>query len=79
MYAIRSYYGFYLEQMIRYIPHTRDAPTEQLLAMVRETLSAPQRIFSQLDNADLNFATVKTPAGDVRPLTHGNFITFLGT
>lgn len=71
-------YRFYLEQMIRYIPHTKDAATEQLLAMAGESLSAPQRIFSQLDNADLNFGTVKKPAGDVSPLTHGNFITFLG-
>jgi oligoendopeptidase F len=71
-------YRFYLEQMIRYIPHTKDAATEQLLAMACESLGAPQRIFSQLDNADLNFGTVKTPSGDISPLTHGNFITFLG-
>ena len=71
-------YRFYLEQMIRYIPHTRTAEIEQLLAMAGESLGAPQRIFSQLDNADLNFGTVKNPAGDVLPLTHGNFITFLG-
>ena len=71
-------YRFYLEQMIRYIPHTRDAATEQLLAMAAESLGAPQRIFSQLDNADLNFGTVTTPSGDIFPLTHGNFITFLG-
>jgi oligoendopeptidase F len=71
-------YRFYLEQMIRYIPHTKDAATEQLLAMAAESLGAPRRIFSQLDNADLNFGTVKTPSGDASPLTHGNFITFLG-
>lgn len=71
-------YRFYLEQMIRYIPHTKDAATEQLLAMAAESLGAPQRIFSQLDNADLNFGTVKTPSGEESPLTHGNFITFLG-
>nr|WP_320191815.1 oligoendopeptidase F [uncultured Desulfobacter sp.] len=71
-------YRFYLEQMIRYIPHTKDAATEQLLAMAGESLSAPQRIFSQLDNADINFGTVKRPSGDVSALTHGNFITFLG-
>ncbi|MCG8550065.1 MAG: oligoendopeptidase F, partial [Desulfobacterales bacterium] len=71
-------YRFYLEQMIRYIPHTKDASTERLLAMAGESLGAPQRIFSQLDNADLNFGTVKKPSGDVSPLTHGNFITFLG-
>lgn len=71
-------YRFYLERIIRNIPHTRDAQTEQLLAMAGESLGAPQRIFSQLDNADLNFGTVKNPAGDVLPLTHGNFITFLG-
>ena len=71
-------YRFYLEQMIRYIPHTRNVETEQLLAMAGETLGAPQRIFSQLDNADLNFGSVKHPAGKDTPLTHGNFITFLG-
>lgn len=71
-------YRFYLEQLIRNIPHTRDAQTEELLAMAGESLGAPQRIFSQLDNADLNFGSVKNPEGDVLPLTHGNFITFLG-
>lgn len=71
-------YRFYLEQMIRNIPHTRDAPIEELLAMAGESLGAPQKIFSQLDNADLNFGTVTTPSGDLLPLTHGNFITFLG-
>jgi len=71
-------YRFYLEQIIRNIPHTRDAQTEALLAMAGESLGAPQRIFSQLNNADLNFGSVKNPAGDVLPLTHGNFITFMG-
>ncbi|WP_321493612.1 oligoendopeptidase F [uncultured Desulfobacter sp.] len=71
-------YRFYLEQMIRYIPHTRNAETELLLAMAGESLGAPQRIFSQLDNADLNFGAVKHPSGDTSTLTHGNFITFLG-
>ncbi len=73
-----SQYRFYLEQIIRNIPHTRDADTEQLLAMAAESLGAPQRIFSQLDNADLDFGTITDPNGKPSPLTHGNFITFLG-
>ncbi len=72
-----SPYRFYFEQIIRNIPHTRDPSIEQLLAMASESLGAPQRIFSQLDNADLDFGTVITPDGKKSPLTHGNFITFL--
>ncbi len=48
-------YEFVLKKIIRRIPHTRNAEAEQLLAMAGESLSAPRQIFSQLDNADLNF------------------------
>ncbi|WDP91999.1 MAG: oligoendopeptidase F [Desulfobacter sp.] len=69
-------YRFYLEKIIRKIPHTRNEEAEQLLAMAGESLAAPGQIFSQLDNADLDFGSV-TEKGETKPLTHGNFISFL--
>ena len=70
-------YKFYLEKIIRNIPHTRNAETEQLLAMAGESLNAARQIFSQLDNADLDFGMIEDEKGEPKPFTHGNFITFL--
>jgi len=70
-------YTFYLEKIIRQFPHTRSEEAEQLLAMAGESLAAPGQIFSKLDNADLNFGTIKGDDGQPCPLTHGNFITYL--
>jgi oligoendopeptidase F len=70
-------YEFYLEKIIRNIPHTRDAQVEQILAMAGESLAAPRQIFSQLDNADLVFGTIRDKEGKSKDLTHGNFVTFL--
>jgi oligoendopeptidase F len=72
-----SDYRFYLEKIIRNNPHTRSAEVEQILAMAGESLMAPQQIFGQLDNADLDFGTLSDPEGKVQPLSHGNFILFL--
>ncbi len=72
-----SDYNFYLEKIIRKIPHTRNAEAEQLLAMAGESLNAPNLIFGQLDNADLNFGKIVDDKGESTPLTHGNFVTFL--
>ena len=70
-------YGFYLEKIIRNIPHTRNAEVEQLLAMAGECLTAPRQIFGQLDNADLNFGSLIDPDGNPQPLSHGNFTLLL--
>jgi oligoendopeptidase F len=70
-------YRFYLEQLIRNTPHTRSTEVEQLLAMAGESLSAPRQIFSQLDNADLDFGTLMNPEGKSQALSHGNFTLLL--
>jgi oligoendopeptidase F len=70
-------YRFYLEQLIRNAPHTRNTEVEQLLAMAGESLSAPRQIFSQLDNADLDFGTLTNPEGKTQTLSHGNFTLLL--
>ncbi len=72
-----SVYRFYLEKIIRNIPHTRSAEVEQILAMAGESLAAPRQIFGQLDNADLYFGTLIDPEGNSQPLSHGNFTLLL--
>lgn len=68
---------FFMEKILRYKPHTRSEEVEELLAMSAEAMGAPSRIFSQLDNADLRFGTVKDDKGLDHELSHGNFIAFL--
>ncbi|MGM0418154.1 MAG: oligoendopeptidase F [Thermodesulfobacteriota bacterium] len=72
-----SDYRFYLEKIIRNKPHTRSMEIEQVLAMATEVRQAPMQIFSQLDNADLKFGTIKNDKGESVQLSHGNFISFL--
>ena len=70
-------YGFYLEKILRYKPHTLKEESEEILAMSGEIAHASSQFFSQLDNADLKFGTIQDDGGDIIELSHGNFITFL--
>jgi len=70
-------YRFYLEKILRFRPHTLSKEIEQILAMSGEVAHAPAQIFSQLDNADIKFGTVKTGRGEEVELSHGNFSTLL--
>ncbi|MFC1671378.1 oligoendopeptidase F [Spirochaetota bacterium] len=70
-------YSFLLEKILRLKPHTLSLEIEQVLAMSSEMAAAPSEIFSQLDNVDLKFGTVKDEKGKEVELSHGNFSTFL--
>jgi oligoendopeptidase F len=70
-------YGFYLEKILRFKPHTLKEESEEILAMSGEIAHAPSQFFSQLDNADLKFGTIRDETGDITELSHGNFVTFL--
>lgn len=65
-----------LEEILRFRPHTLSQNEESLLALGGEVFGSTERIFSQLNNADLTFGTVKID-GEERALTHGSFILFL--
>ncbi len=69
-------YSRRLEEIVRYKPHTLSEEEEGLLAKGIEVFGAAQKIFSQLNNADLQFGSI-TVDGAERPLTHSTFITFL--
>ncbi|MDJ0765700.1 MAG: oligoendopeptidase F [Myxococcota bacterium] len=68
---------FHLEKMLRYRPHTADAPIESLLAMSRDMAQTPHQVFSQLNNVDFVFGTITDSDGTAVELSHGNFSTFL--
>ncbi len=70
-------YLFYLEKILRYKAHTLSPEIEKILAMGKEISLAPSEIFSQLDNADLTFGSLKNSKGEEKELSHGNFNTFL--
>ncbi len=70
-------YGFFMDKILRYKPHTLSREIEEILAMSGELAAAPSQFFSQLDNADLKFGSVRDDSGNTVELSHGNFITFL--
>ncbi|WP_404427609.1 oligoendopeptidase F [Ureibacillus chungkukjangi] len=58
-------------------PHVLTADKEELLAQFSEVTGASGNTFSALNNADLEFPTVKNDKGEDVQLTHGNYVTFL--
>ena len=70
-------YRFFLEKILRYKPHTLSREIEQILAMTGEVAQAPAQTFSQLDNADMSFGTIRDEKGNDVELSHGNFSSFL--
>lgn len=70
-------FGFFLEKILRHLPHTLGESEEHLLAMSQEATAGASQIFSQLDNVDMRFGTLTGADGEELELTHGNFQTFL--
>nr|MDO8111593.1 oligoendopeptidase F [Candidatus Sigynarchaeota archaeon] len=70
-------YRFFLENIVRFKPHTLVPEIEEVLAMGSEMAGAPSHFFSQLDNADLRFGMIKDKSGQDMELSHGNFLSFL--
>ncbi|MBN2694255.1 oligoendopeptidase F [bacterium] len=71
-----SFYKQYLEEIIRFKPHTLSEKEESLLASVTESLGGASNIFGFLNNADLKFKAIKTDDGE-KFLSHGNYILYL--
>jgi oligoendopeptidase F len=70
-------YRFQLERLLRYRPHILSAPEERILAMQGEISDTADKIFSQLNYADLTFGFVRNERGEKIELTQGSFRTFL--
>jgi len=70
-------YRFQLEKLLRYKPHILSEPEERVLAMQGEVADTADKIFTQLNDADLAFGAVKNEAGDTVELTHGSYRVLL--
>ena len=58
-------------------PHVLPAEQEALLAQMAEVVNSSSETFSMLNNADLQFPTIKDENGEDVELTHGRFSRFL--
>ena len=65
-----------LREIVRYKPHTLSKDEEQLLAAGAEVFGSSEKIFSQLNNADLAFGTLRVD-GEDKTLSHGTYTLFL--
>jgi len=70
-------YDFMLKELLRTRKHVLSAKEEKLMASLSEVAGAPKDIFTMLNNADLDFGTVKNEAGEEVPLTHGSYIVLM--
>lgn len=66
-----------LRDLNRKRPYVRSAEVEAVLAAAGEVTSAPDDIFSMIDNADLKLPNIVNEANEEVPLTKGNYLTFI--
>lgn len=70
-------YKHALEEINLQRPHVLSAEQEALLAQASEVLGASSNTFGMLNNADLEFPTIKDENGEEVEITHGRYIRFL--
>ncbi|MGV2940835.1 oligoendopeptidase F [Mesobacillus sp. LC4] len=70
-------YEHALEEINLQRPHILSAEEEALLAQASEVMSSPSNTFGMLNNADLEFPSIKDENGEDVEITHGRYIRFL--
>ncbi len=70
-------YKFAIEKLIRLKPHTLPAEQAKLVALAGQALDTPQRAFSALNDADLDFGFIEDQKGETHELTHAKYQLFL--
>ena len=70
-------YKHALEEITRQRPHVLSAEEEALLAKAGDVLGASSTTFGMLNNADLEFPTIKDEEGNEVEVTHGRYTRFL--
>lgn len=70
-------YDHFFHTLLRQKAHTLTPAEETLLAKTAELGSAPQQIFTMLNDADITFPSVHTADGEEMELTKGRYVTFL--
>lgn len=70
-------YEHALEEINLQRPHVLTAEQESLLAEASEVMNASSNTFGMLNNADLEFPSIKDENGEEVEVTHGRYIRFL--
>jgi oligoendopeptidase F len=70
-------YEHSLEELNLQRPHVLSAEQEALLAEASEVMSASSNTFGMLNNADIQFPSIKDENGNEVEVTHGRYIRFL--
>lgn len=70
-------YKHLLHDISRMREHVRSAEVEAVLAATGEVTTAPDDIFSMIDNADLKLPMIRNEAGEEVQLTKGNYTPFM--
>jgi len=70
-------YKHSLDELNLQRPHVLSAEQEALLAEASEVMSASSNTFGMLNNADIQFPSIKDENGNEVDVTHGRYIRFL--
>jgi len=70
-------YRLMFERIILYKPHTLGKKEEKLLAMQSEMAQTANKVFRQLNDADLRFGEIKDENGQKLELSHATFSTLM--
>jgi oligoendopeptidase F len=70
-------YTHALEEINLQRPHVLSAEQEALLAEASEVMNASSNTFGMLNNADIEFPSIKDENGEEVEITHGRYIRFL--
>ncbi|MBN8433344.1 oligoendopeptidase F [Priestia flexa] len=70
-------YAHALDEVNRERPHILSESEEAILAQASEALGASSNTFGMLNNADLEFPSIKDENGEEVEITHGRYIRFL--
>ena len=61
---LKHRFGFFLDNALRYAPHTLSAESEGVMAAAGQILSQPDAVFSQLVNGELPWRTITLSTGE---------------
>ncbi|WP_033829534.1 oligoendopeptidase F [Bacillus andreraoultii] len=70
-------YEHALEEINLQRPHVLSSDMEALLAQASEVMDSPSTTFGMLNNADLEFPSIKDENGEDVEVTHGRYVRFL--
>lgn len=66
-----------IQRIVRYRSHTLSPGEERLIAMQGQMSDVSNHVFSQLNNSDLKFGSLKDETGKLKELSHASFSSFL--